>query len=1096
MRATYPSFDPIVRDSEVSMCVSFSSTDIHALTCRHESAVVLLRGILQLLKAKDVLPNGAKGKLCSQEAASDVLVSMLSTYAASSEAENEAQENLPKTPASTRKSRLSFGVTPGTGRTPKSSRRKSIGDSSITSPALKARVINLQNSIEESERGRSPRPVWVVFIGFLQRLSTMEGLERAAYRGPTVSTVCKSLNFLPHSERTHFLRFLIKISRSKIATHRLVASEILGYVVSQNWLCSHLEQISELETIPVGSPPTPTETNQGLPLPHCLWKILQERLTDRAGAVRAKSAAAIERAAEFVPTFMVQDLISAVSKRIYRDPTATTRKSSLLALSGILISNPNEINESHIATFCDVCRDPSLLTRRAAADALTNLLLSPNTNHHSSLLQEAWSTSVLPMVLDEETKSKAVSSIDEVVIKPLLDGQDVGLSWRILGYVGGSCGDRGGSKGSMDALQTAVEILAKQDPDRIFRQLSDCVCRATSQSLKSTSIDIEVVGSWCLLDAMLSDQNNYDRIQTEFEAMDRDISFCASAWEVILAKDRENSSKWARSTLRSCLNVLARLASCLDIELAKSCSDDLLEQLKTFSFSTDTTGQAILSLIALTKRVSRGNCRSHVSSWMKTLYTSCEREISVFLQGSIGDTPMARTSRLPEALYTVGDLSVIGFSPDEGSNKNVTSSADSQTELKGMDFPPSTKLKQLIQMLLSDTLPGASQRTTPAPVRAHAFAVLGKLCLRDQDLAKASLNIFARELHVSEASKSYAVQSNALLVLGDLCVRYTNMADRYLPTMASCLQAGSSEMETNFLGSGSKAGVVRKHALLLLSSLLLQDYIKWRGLLFHRFLVACIDPDEEVSILAEKILSGPLWARFPKLFYNNFVETIFVLNGCTAHPLYLAAANQGTSGSGVAVGFDGVSLTGESRIAQRCQAYDFLLSKLNDEEKLGITAKIAKEVLGSALNSEGDLGDACMGSSNTYSLRRERAWNVLVDSFYILTNKEIKVEKNPMGDDLDDSTMSNPTKQVAVAKSRLLSNVSRRYLVDRVLPIVCGLKSKLQDNQSPLLKEARLYLLDLYQSYKVEVKEFLASDTTLLQELEYDARQAQMVEAQ
>jgi hypothetical protein len=32
-------------------------------------------------------------------------------------------------------------------------------------------------------------------------------------------------------------------------------------------------------------------------------------------------------------------------------------------------------------------------------------------------------------------------------------------------------------------------------------------------------------------------------------------------------------------------------------------------------------------------------------------------------------------------------------------------------------------------------------------------------------------------------------------------------------------------------------------------------------------------------------------------------------------------------------------------------------------------------------------------------------------------------------------------------------------------------------------------MLDIFKNYKVEVKEFLANDPTLLQEIEYDARQ-------
>jgi condensin-2 complex subunit D3 len=394
--------------------------------------------------------------------------------------------------------------------------------------------------------------------------------------------------------------------------------------------------------------------------------------------------------------------------------------------------------------------------------------------------------------------------------------------------------------------------------------------------------------------------------------------------------------------------------------------------------------------------------------------------------------------------------------------------------------------------MMPHQLPG-SKTPTPESIRAHAFTVLGKLCLRDEALAKKSLNLLARELHpTTMKTASPAVQSNTLLVLGDLCVRYTNMADRYLPVMASCLQAGTSDPDTNILNNGSSgSAIVRKHAVLLLSSLLLQDYIKWRGLLFHRFLVATSDEDEGVAHLAETVLCGPLWLRNQKLFFNHFVEALFVLNRCTAHPIYVAAATMGDGGSGIAVGFEGIQLRGAVGEARRRGMYEFLLSKMSDEEKIGVTARLAKEVLGGALNSHGDLGRVCQRSTrDSIGPSFESAWNVMTDAFYILTSKAIKVGKVLQEeDDIEDPNVPNPSRQVSIAKGRLLSKISRKHLIEIVLPILCNLKTLLQSSCSPLLKDLMNYMLDIFKNYKVEVKEFLANDPTLLQEIEYDARQ-------
>ena len=255
-------------------------------------------------------------------------------------------------------------------------------------------------------------------------------------------------------------------------------------------------------------------------------------------------------------------------------------------------------------------------------------------------------------------------------------------------------------------------------------------------------------------------------------------------------------------------------------------------------------------------------------------------------------------------------------------------------------------------------------------------------------------------------------------------------------------------------------------------------------------LVACSDENEEVASLAESVLSGPLSTRNPKLFFNHFVEALFVLNKCTAHPIYIAAANQGDGGSGIAVGFDGIYLDGELGRIRRQRMYEFLLNKLSDEEKIGVTARLAKEVLGEAASSEGDLARVCQLSQQEFGPKLQSAWNVLTDALAILTSKAIKVGKNHDDDDaVDDPNVPNPTRQVSIAKNRLLSKISRKHLIEIVLPILCNLKSKLQASCSPLLKDLMAYLVDIFKSYKTEVKEYLANNPTLLQEIEYDARQ-------
>jgi condensin-2 complex subunit D3 len=578
------------------------------------------------------------------------------------------------------------------------------------------------------------------------------------------------------------------------------------------------------------------------------------------------------------------------------------------------------------------------------------------------------------------------------------------------------------------------------------------------------------------------------------------FEFLTTSWQCMIklyeSASTENSNSSLPSSMRSCLRIIAKMAPHLQVDQYQNISNDLIALVGSFSLGPELLGAAVSALVAITRRANDPEeAVEKCSRWVNDLYQRCEEELSSFITAGGNGNEV----KLVRAIFLTGELTMIGFRSDEdpSTKKAVRNSADS---LSGFFERPSQHLFSLGQTLLAKSLP-LSDIATPEAARAHAFVALGKLCLRDEAFAKRCLNLLARELHQSISETCASVQSNALLVMGDLCVKYTNLVDRYLPVMASCLQTGVSlDSETSFLAdqNGNGAPLVRKHAVLMLSSLLLQDYIKWRGLMFHRFLVATADEDEGVSKLAEMTLCGPLLGKFPKLFLNNFVESLFVLNRCTAHPIYLAAAASGDSGSGIAVGFEGIILRGAVGRARRLQMYKLMLSKMSDEDKIGVIARLAKDVLGAALDSSGDLGRVCRNpslsrtparGSQTFD-RDESALNVLSDAFSVLTCPSIKVGRAAGVLDEDESVEEfNKVRQMSAAKGNLMVKISRKQLIEIVLPIVCRLKSILQSSCSPLLKEIMRFMSETFRAYKSEVRELLANDPTLLQEVEYDSKQ-------
>ena len=645
--------------------------------------------------------------------------------------------------------------------------------------------------------------------------------------------------------------------------------------------------------------------------------------------------------------------------------------------------------------------------------------------------------------------------------------------------------------------------LTEFDDDEVcislFNRTRDVALSSIVDDIDSSMAHSSAV--WCLLRAF-TDQNKDLDIFIRWikrksvghgfltEPLQRMFEICKSA-EFELASS-------VRASLRSGLHVLSKVAAYIPVDVAEKITFELKSMLGAFHLGPEVMGAGVSAMMeCLRNHMPVQDLRLECARLVDDLYKKCEDGISTILSAMGKGTNFIdrNDERLVRAVCLSGELAIVGFRSDESGAAKETDSSD---PIIGLTPKPSTQLLNLIQALLPKTLPGDIV-FTPEPARAHAFVALGKLCLRDECFAKECLNLFARELHQNLAEPCVAVQSNALLVLGDLCFKYTNLVDRHLPVMAACLQAGVTVPSDNsfLVGStNSGAAIVRKHAVLMLSGLLLQDYIKWRGLMFHRFLVATSDSDDGVASLAEMTLCGPLLSKHPKLFFNNFVESLLVLNKCTAHPIYLAAASAGDNGAGIAVGFDGIDLSGPTGQARRYHMYRMMLSKMTDEEKIGVSARLAKDILGAAAQSEGDLGRVCRAhGGKTNNPREEAAFDVLSDAFHILTSPGLRVGRAAAGavadeDDVEDpnASVSGKSAKLAVAKGRLLSNISRKQMVEIILPILCNLKAILQTSCSPLLKELSTYFREMFRANKTEVKEFLANDPTLLQEVEYDLK--------
>ncbi len=890
---------------------------------------------------------------------------------------------------------------------------------------------------------------------------------------------------------------------------------------------------------------------------------LHGRISDSTPAVRTRATVALSmmlKSYNVAEPPVIQQLISSfkplcistLRKRLKFDDKSAVRRASIVAFVELFLIHAEEsseyrLTEDDVTVLCQLCNDSSIGVRKAAIDSIVLLIekehrsvRKPDEAHRECLemLEAAWANAVLPLIHDVEVSctNRVVESFASLIIDPIVISESEGIlsddaynrsrynsAWCILSGIIAASSYTGSFKGGKNAICAALQKFLEGDSTSgacvtLLKILHGNIVSGVEDLIivNNEYLRDQFIGSWCLLESVISVHcatntgTQEFNLEKEIKASLIGTDFLVDCWEGISQIDIDSLKSSQKiqvvAITKSCLGIITAFAPLMLEHEALSLSDSLHKYLRSFHPGIDLIGSSISALVQITSRLHRDkslavrSCRE----WIKELYDVCKGVLDQFTSEAV------TSSKLDKALYAIGELSMIGFHPSEElSVSKVKQRTDevSRDSMIGLYVKSPSSVVNLVQSLLLPTLPSTDEsiatRTIPSKLRAHAFATFGKICLRDEKLARDSINIFARELRQDGIHSDPAVKSNALLVLGDFVVRYTHHVDKFLPLMASCLQLSDSDttLPSLFSCNNTSESIVRHHAILILSNLILKDYIKWRGLLFYRFLATTVDEDPSVARLAKLFLCGPLLSKQSTLFFNNFVDSLFILNGCAAHPMF-TPRNHRESLRLQAEGLD-IFIIKDSE--KRKEIYSFLLDHLSPEEKIGVTTRLSKEVLSAATAITGELGSAAR-SSGTQSLNGG-AYAVLSDCLEVLTSPKMFVGRSSttMDDaDIDSSAMleastggsgsTTTSSRLSSAKGKLLSKISRKQLVETVLPILSTLKTTLEKSHSPLLKNLMRYLVCIFSQFKKEVNETLASDQTLLQEIKYDLRRQSQVQ--
>ncbi|XP_049713602.1 condensin-2 complex subunit D3 isoform X3 [Elephas maximus indicus] len=727
--------------------------------------------------------------------------------------------------------------------------------------------------------------------------------------------------------------------------------------------------------------------------------------------------------AETAPSGAERCVMAMLRKRI-RDEKTNVRKSALQVLVSILKHCDISGMKEDLSILQDQCRDPAVSVRKQALQSLTDLLMA---QPRCVQIQKAWLTGIIPVVMDCEStvQEKALECLDQLLLQNIKhydkfhSGDDSQmLAWALLPLLTTE------SQELSRYLNKAFHIWSKKD-----KFSSTFINNLISHTGTEHSAP-----AWMLLSkiACSSPKLDYTKI--------------IESWEKISSQQNPNSN-----TLGHILCVIGHIAKHFPKSTRDKVTDVIKCKLNGFQWSLEVISSAVDTL--------QGLCRASAETPVEEqellnqvcvdVLSTCEHCLSNIVLKEDGAGNMDE-DLLVKCIFTLGDIAQLCPAKVERrvfllvqSILAASAGVDHLTSSQGTSDAPALQ-----------PLPQFRGSAMPSTIRAHAVITLGKLCLQHEDLAKRSIPAFVRELEVCD---DVAVRNNVIIVMCDLCIRYTVMVDKYIPNISMCLKDSDP--------------FIRKQTLILLTNLLQEEFVKWKGSLFFRFVSTLIDSHPDIASFGEFCLVHLLLKRNPVMFLQHFIECIFHFNNYEKHEKY----NKFPQSEREKRLF---SLKGKTNKEKRMKIYKFLLEHFTDEQRFNITSKICLSIL------------ACF-VDGVLPLDME-ANELLSDTFEVLSSKEIKLmamRSKPDKDLLieeDDMALANVVMQEA--QKKLISQVQKRNFIENIIPIIISLKTMLEKSKIPALRELMAYLREVMQDYRDEIKDFFAVDKQLASELEYDMK--------
>uniref|UniRef100_A0A8C0K9Z4 Condensin-2 complex subunit D3 n=1 Tax=Canis lupus dingo TaxID=286419 RepID=A0A8C0K9Z4_CANLU len=845
--------------------------------------------------------------------------------------------------------------------------------------------------------------------------------DKSEYRTYAAQSLVQLLSKLPNKEYSTFIAWLYRYSRSSKIPHRIFTLDVVLALLE-------LPERAVDNTLSL-------EHQKLLKHKFLVQKIIFDRCVDKAPTVRSKALSSFAHCLEVSVTASESILelkinskyfhlcIMAMLKKRIRDEKTNVRKSALQVLLSILKHCNISGMKEELSLLQDQSRDPAVSVRKQALQSLTELLMA---QPRCVQIQKAWLTGIIPAVMDCEStvQEKALECLDQLLLQ------------NIKHYNKFHTGD------NSQVLAWALLTLLSTENQELSRYLNKAFHIWSKKEKFSSSFINHVISftdtehsapAWMLLSkiACSSPKLDYTKI--------------IASWDKLSSQQNPNSN-----TLGHILCVIGHIAKHLPKSTRDKVTDVIKCKLNGFQWSLELISAAVDTL----QRLCRASAETPVEE-QELLKQVCGDVLSTCVQ-SLSDIVLKQSGpgNMDEDLFvkyifTLGDIAQLCPARVEKRAflliQSILASsvdADHPTSSQGSsDTPAFQPLSQVRGCVI------------PSVIRAHTVITLGKLCLQHEDLAKKSIPALVRELEVCD---DVAVRNNVVIVMCDLCIRYTVMVDKYIPNISMCLKDSSP--------------FIRKQTLILLTNLLQEEFVKWKGSLFFRFVSTLIDSHPDIASFGEFCLAHLLLKRNPVMFFQHFIECIFHFNNYEKHEKYNKFPQSERSKQLF-------SLKGKTNKQKRMKIYKFLLEHFTDEQRFNITSKICLSILASF-------------ADGILPLDME-ASELLSDTFEVLSSKEIKLlamRSKADKDLLEEDDMALASAVMQEAQKRLISQVQKKNFIENIIPIIISLKTVVEKNKIPALRELMTYLREVMQDYRDEIKDFFALDKQLASELEYDIK--------